>query len=844
MAFAVPDQGAPVWTAANNFLIDSSVVPSDRTILGIIGEPQVIGDLFLWTVYNDADPAQHANLGTAPLGIEVKQAVFGWKSDDALGDIVYIRYSIYNKGSKVLQNCNFSVWSDPDLGSSGDDFVGCDTLTGLGFVWNDNVVDQQYAPNAVPCMGFDFLQGPLVEKTFPEQPDGKMWGQTYTDSTNLGMESFNKYINGTDPDNAIQAFNYMNGLTVDGAQYVYNGQTLSYVLSGDPVSGQGDIDVVSSDRRWMQTTGPLTFRPGDSTEIYVAMVMGQAVNNKVSISQMRANDILAQLTYDNNWITIDGPDAPVLNTFIDENSVTIAWTDISEINNGTYPFEGYLVYQGETKTGPWHKVVALDIANSLEDVFDSKFNPTAASFEFVKVVDGDNNGLKHSVTIGTDVINGGHLLNLTEYHYRIEAYTVDNDAPDGLRVKTASTNVSLTPQMTVPDITYENDAEDALAVVHTVGLADGIITPIVVNPDSLTGHTYQVLFTDTIGIRVDTSIADPINFPNDTTFDSTNVAWHLYDVTANDTILSWQTNQSGQGEYPIVHGFEIRVSGPALGFKSFQVVANGTGVIDPVAGAFDFQGFPTPGRTNPPAEQQVGEGGWAFHTGDNGGTNGGGSRGSYAAFLDRTFRGDEGRIGQLGINDWEMRFTGSNDNPGVGGGYAIAAFSSGVAFWVPFELWRTGVGTPDDPSDDLRLIPWIFDDGGDSLYYLSSYGSDAEGNCGPGGCEHSASGADNDPYTDWIYWKIPVDGAGDAYTSGTVGYQVFEDAAIADPTMAAWAYEELAVMDRTVLVNWNGGDLPPFDQDLPELGTVFRMLTGNLILLAISSHLQHQLQVS
>ncbi len=810
MAYAVPNQGAPV----------------DST-----GEPAIIGDQFLWSVYNDADAAQHSNMGSAPLGIEVKQSVFGWKSDNPLGDIVYMRYRVYNKGTKTIENCNFSIWCDPDLGDAGDDFVGCDTLEGLGFVWNDNVTDQSYSGQAVPSMGFDFLQGPLVPKSDPSDPDGKMWGQTYPTLTNLGMESFNKYINGTDPDNAVEAFNFMNGLNKTGQVYTYDGQVLNYVLSGDPVSGQGDIDFASSDRRWMQTTGPITFAPGDSTEIYVAMVMGQAVDNKVSISLMRFHDRFAQLTYDNDWVTIDGPVAPVVNTFIDENSVTLAWGDTSEVNSGSYPLEGYMIYQGEDKTGPWEKIAAFDFDNSTEDVFDEIFDPSSASFAFVKVIDGDNNGMKRTITITKDYLNGGKLNNLTEYYYKVEAYTVDNNAPNGLKVQRASTNVFLTPQMTVQDITYEFDAEEGMSVTHTTGVSDGIITATVINPDSLTGHTYQVVFYDTLGIVVDTTIADPINNPFDTTFTSIDIAWHLIDVTAGDTVLAWQTNQTGSDDYPIVHGFRIMVSGPALGFKSFQVVANGAGVVDPPeAGAAWWYDFPVPTDVDPDGYvtdgQQVGDGAWFFHTGDNGGSNDGGTRGSYDAFLGRVMRNDN--ADDVGIYDFEMRFT-------AGGSYAVGAFEAAPepVYSVPFELWRTGIGTPDDPSDDVRMLPWMIDFDGDGTYNLANWGdSEIEIDSsvtpwdttyfGAGGYEHSVSGGNNDPYTDWIYWVMPADDS-----PGEAGYNAdIAGLDLVNNVVSTYPFDGEETMARTVLVNWNGGAAPPFNQDLPEEGTVFRLLTG------------------
>jgi len=110
---------------------------------------------------------------------------------------------IYNKGIKTLNQCYFSIWSDPDLGTAGDDLVGCDTTLGLGFVYNETNDDSQYG-EAPPALGIDFFQGPmidtLIDPTLTKLDTALMWGQKYPYSKNLGMTSFNKYINGTDPD--------------------------------------------------------------------------------------------------------------------------------------------------------------------------------------------------------------------------------------------------------------------------------------------------------------------------------------------------------------------------------------------------------------------------------------------------------------------------------------------------------------------------------------------------------------------------------------------------------------------------------------------------------------------
>ncbi len=313
----------------------------------------------------------------------------------------------------------------------------------------------------------------------------------------------------------------------------------------------------------------------------------------------------------------------------------------------------------------------------------------------------------------------------------------------------------------------------------------------VVDPTKLTGLTYTVKFEEVGG----------------------NVVWHL-DRSDGVRLLSNQTNQNADDLSPIVDGMQIKVIGAPLDFKRFTVVANGAGPLDPPeGGAFDFGNFPS---DRPTARQQVGAGLWGIHTADNGGTNDGGTRALYDAFISRTTR-DGVNWKEIIPYDFEMRFTGSNANPGVGGSYAFEAFNDGNVFWVPFELWNTGIGTPGDPSDDYKLVPWIIDDAGvdnsgDNIYDLESWG---DATAGSGDLEHSVSGGNNDPFTDWVYWYRPDD-----KTPGDAGYKAAEVEMLAGTYDGAREHE---IMARTVLVNWNGGSAPPFNQDLPEQGTIFRI---------------------
>jgi len=261
------------------------------------------------------------------------------------------------------------------------------------------------------------------------------------------------------------------------------------------------------------------------------------------------------------------------------------------------------------------------------------------------------------------------------------------------------------------------------------------------------------------------------------------------------------------GSANAVATFNIQSDDP---FESFEVVANGSGPLTtPLPAALASNGFPTPGNADPGDDQQVGSGKWAFHTTDNGGSSGGGTFGSYGAFLTRVMRGDNAQ--DIGEYDFEMRF--NYISPGIGGSVACRAYGDNSEMWVPFELWRIGRCTPDDPSDDIRMTPLIldWDDMGD--YTLENWGTSSSGG---GAWEHSGSPGDNDPYCQPIYWMMPTD-----TTPGQSGY--FADVAVI--LAGTYAFDGEEVLARTVLINVDAGTSPPFGQNYPESGTVIRIRT-------------------
>jgi hypothetical protein len=256
--------------------------------------PLMIGDQMTWAVYNDADPSRHTNNTgeTEPLGVEVQQTIFSYDSDIGfLSNVVFFRFKAINRGNRTLNDFFLSLWLDPDLGDSGDDLVGCDTINDIFYCYNATNNDSKYGTRP-PAIGFRLMEGPIV----PSAGDtAKVDGLSRPGYKNLGMYSFVKYINGTDPDNYAQAYCFMHGFDAKNscAPYSYDGKSTRFWHSGDPTSGSGDLDATPSDRRMMASCGPLTFRPGDTQQVIFAMAVGQFSNRLISLTGTRY--ILMQL---------------------------------------------------------------------------------------------------------------------------------------------------------------------------------------------------------------------------------------------------------------------------------------------------------------------------------------------------------------------------------------------------------------------------------------------------------------------------------------------------------------------------------------------------------------------
>jgi hypothetical protein len=243
--------GAPTLDA-NGDMIDILSQPlnsrKDRKIDLAAGErPAILGDQSIWWVMNDMGNT-HGSTGASPIGLEVHAMAFAFDVAGDVGNATFYKYKLFYKGQVPLTEAFLGIFSDPDLGDAGDDYVGSDTTLGLGYVYNADNFDgsSEGYGTPPPAAGYDFFQGPIVPA--PGQT-AYVSGVPVPDFKNLKMTTFIYYNNGgginEDPVTGDDYYNYMNGRWKNGQPLCEGGDGYKgcvggptrFSYPGDPVNG-------------------------------------------------------------------------------------------------------------------------------------------------------------------------------------------------------------------------------------------------------------------------------------------------------------------------------------------------------------------------------------------------------------------------------------------------------------------------------------------------------------------------------------------------------------------------------------------------------------------------------
>jgi hypothetical protein len=506
--------------------------------------PDVLGDQMLWAVYNDANPAKHTNNAgsSQPLGVEIQQSTFGFDRQGPLGNTVYLKFVIINKGGHQLDSAYVSLWSDPDLGGAGDDLVGSDVPKSMGYVYNATNNDQTYADRP-PAVGYDFFKGPTIAR------------EGLPDST-LGLASFDFYINGKDPKNATQTLFLMQGLNADGTPVIdpVTDEASAYYASGDPVAGTGWLDSNPADRRFLMSAGPFSMAPGDTQIVVGAIVVAQGADRLTSITALKFFDNRAQKAFDLDFNLPSPPPQPKVAYSTSHGTVNLLWDSNPRFNYAAWPgyaFEGYVVYQGASVSGPWKRLRVFDLVNGITDVRDTVFDVnTGMIINDTPTAFGGDNGVQYTFSTTQDAVRGGPLRDGQTYYYAVTAYAVNlNPAKDLEKVletsfKAVPIVVQRPPSGTDFAAAYVNGATDHRADTELPPTTDHVIVD-VVDPSQITGHEYAITYQGSPGARKSTLVST--------------TPWSLVDLTTGQTLLSNQTERSNTPSYSPINGMVVKL---------------------------------------------------------------------------------------------------------------------------------------------------------------------------------------------------------------------------------------------------------------------------------------------
>ncbi len=428
--------------------------------------PDVPGDMAVWWVYNDVGDI-HTESGAQAIGIEIQALAFAFQTTDEVNDMTFYKYTLVYHGTIPLDSTYIALWVDPDLGCWRNDYVGCDTVLDLGYVYNGTIDNDCETPGYAAIglygalAGTDFFRGPW-------SPD---------DSAYLGMTAFiyfnNDFTVTGNPETGIHFYNYMScswkdgtPVTVGGTGYGGN-QPTCFMYPDDPSDPAGwsecTVGADPFDRRYVMSSGPFRLEPGAVNDITIAAIWVNDPNYSLcgALTYLKDADKKAQALFDMNFQLLDGPEAPNMTIReLDRELILTLWNPpgsnnehedfkvVDRINlpqiiqlgsaDSFYRFEGYLIYQLKDASVSVRElddpsrarlIAQVDIENGVSRVVNWTYDRELRAWIPEVKVEGEDAGIRHTFRVTTDAFATGEvrrLVNYKPYYFMVIAYAYNN----------------------------------------------------------------------------------------------------------------------------------------------------------------------------------------------------------------------------------------------------------------------------------------------------------------------------------------------------------------------------------------------------------------------------------
>jgi hypothetical protein len=519
---------------------------------------RLFGDKTIWWVFNDKGNL-HTETGGEAIGLEIRAQTFAFATGDAINNMSFYNYEIINRSTTSLHDTYFGIWTDVDLGNPNDDFTGCDVGRGLGYAYNGDDYDEDAASSLgyysqPPAIGLDFFEGPYKDADGIDNAssydiiDGELvlncsagdvlngninglnFGDGEIDNERLGMTNFLVFNGGEgspatwSPNEAIHFYNYLKSTWKDGTHVYYGGTGYfmggadtdvpsNYMFPGtSDVCGYGtggvpqpewseeSAGMMSSDRRFVMSSGPFTLLPGAVNSVSIGAVWARAATGGPyqSVALMKDADDLAQQLFNNCFRIIAAPDAPELS--IIETDSTLIFNIYNEPGSNNYlekykekdplfvcsenispcteyyEFQGYQVFQLKNQNVDINdrydenlvkEIFQCDIKDNADKVINFIWSTDHNADIPVIEVDGANNGIQKSFSISKDAFTGGKLTNNKDYYFTVVAYAYNNS------VLYNPSDISSFYYQKKPYLASKNNVKVYKAIPHTNDIQNG-----------------------------------------------------------------------------------------------------------------------------------------------------------------------------------------------------------------------------------------------------------------------------------------------------------------------------------------------------------------------------------
>ncbi|HLP13769.1 MAG TPA: hypothetical protein VK177_17680 [Flavobacteriales bacterium] len=250
----------------------------------------------------------------------------------------------------------------------------------------------------------------------------------------------------------------------------YDSDPYSWATRGVEVPDDWREDLAGNekgDRRFIQSSGPFTLEPGAYNNITIGVVYARSTSGNPfsSVEMVMHADDKAQALFDNCFKILEAPTAPDVTTQELDKEIILMLSNSPNGNNEnenytevdpfiilpeaapfndtsltqaeidekyrTYRFEGYLIYQLANETvgssdlynpDKARLVTQVDVKNGIKRLVNWKRDPVLGYLVPQLMVDGNDNGIKHSFSIKTDAFTQQSLVNHKSYYYMVMAY--------------------------------------------------------------------------------------------------------------------------------------------------------------------------------------------------------------------------------------------------------------------------------------------------------------------------------------------------------------------------------------------------------------------------------------